>query len=54
MTGVAIEEIPPPPSAELATMLLSVPPLQGAEYLTEGVLSDIWRDLDAWVRREVA
>lgn len=54
VTGAAIEELPPPASAELATMLLSVPPLQGAEYLTEGVLSDIWRDLDAWVRREVS
>ncbi len=54
MTGAPIEKILPPASAELATMLLSVPPLQGAEYLTEGVLSDIWEDLDAWVRREVA
>ena len=35
-------------------MLWNVPPMQGAEYLTEGVLSEIWTDLDAWVRREVA
>ncbi len=54
MTGTAIEEIPPPPAAELATMLLNVPPMQGAEYLTESVLRDIWADLDAWVWRAVA
>lgn len=48
------EEIPPPTSAELATMLLSVPPMQGAEYLTEGVIRDLWHGLDAWVRDQVA
>lgn len=54
ITGAALEAIPPPSSAELGVLLLNVPPLQGAEYLTEGVLSDIWTDLDAWVRREVS
>jgi non-specific serine/threonine protein kinase len=52
-TDAAIDEIPPPSSAELATMLLSVPPLRGAEYLTEKVLTDIWVELDAWVRGQV-
>jgi non-specific serine/threonine protein kinase len=52
--GTVIEEIPPPTSAELMTMVLSVPPIKGAEYLTVGVLSDIWADLDAWVRGQVA
>ncbi len=52
--GAAIEAIPPPAPAELGAMRLNVPPLQGAEYLTETVLADIWTDLDAWVRREAA
>jgi non-specific serine/threonine protein kinase len=46
--------IPPPPSSELATLLLSVPPMPGAEYLTGGAIEDIWRDLDGWVRNQVA
>ncbi len=47
-------EIPPPGPAELASMLLSVPPMQGAEYVSGSNLVDIWRDLDAWVRAQVA
>jgi len=53
-TDDQIEAIPPPDASELATMLLSVPPMQGAEYLTAGALADIWSDLDAWVRGQVA
>ncbi|MBN2295236.1 MAG: DEAD/DEAH box helicase [Pirellulales bacterium] len=49
-----IEAIPTPASAELETLLLSVPPMPGAEYVTRDVLEDIWNDLDAWVRRQVA
>jgi len=51
---VPLGAIPPPASSELATMVLSVPPMQGAEYLTEGALEDVWNDLDAWVRGQVA
>ncbi len=54
ITGIAIEAVPPPAPAELGALLLNAPPLQGAEYLTESVLAEIWTDLDAWVRREVA
>ena len=46
--------VPPPGSAELATMLLNAPPMQGAEYLSADVLGDIWADLDGWSRREAA
>jgi len=49
-----IDAIPPPTSAELATMLLNAPPMTGAEYLTCGVLQEAWIDLDTWVRRKVA
>ena len=48
-----IDEIPPPDSAELAAMLLSAPPMPGAEYLTSSVLQDTWIDLDRWVRGKV-
>ncbi len=35
-------------------MLLCVPPMQGAEYLSQDALENVWRDLDAWVRGRVA
>ena len=53
-TGLRLEQIPPPAAADLVPLLWNVPPMPGAEYLTEGVLCEIWTDLDAWVRREVA
>ena len=49
-----LDAIPPPPSSELVTVLLSIPPMQGAEYLSEVALRDAWSDLDAWVRGQVA
>ncbi|MFA5028259.1 MAG: SNF2-related protein, partial [Candidatus Methylomirabilota bacterium] len=49
--GAAIEPLPPPP-AELATWLLRVPPMPGAEYVSPAVLAAIWTELDAWVRQE--
>jgi non-specific serine/threonine protein kinase len=52
--GAQLGEIPPPTSSELATLLLCVPPMQGAEYLSEGAFLHLWSDLDAWVRGEVA
>ena len=50
----ALPEIEPPPEADLAVMLLSAPPMQGGEYLAVDVFRDLWTDLDAWVRSEVA
>ena len=46
--------IPPPTAEELATLLLDVPPMQGAEYVSAARLEQIWRDLDAWVGARVA
>ncbi len=46
--------IPPPATTELSTLLLSVPPMSGAEYLSETALADVWNDLDAWVRGRLA
>ena len=36
IAGLELEAIPPPTSGELATLILSVPPMQGAEYLERG------------------
>ncbi|MCU0873791.1 MAG: hypothetical protein MUE50_15750, partial [Pirellulaceae bacterium] len=51
--GAAFEALPPPAAADLTALVWNSPPMQGAEYLTEAVLTEIWTDLDAWVRREV-
>ena len=44
--------IPAPEAAELDALVLSAPPMQGAEYLNREALADVWSDLDAWVRAE--
>ncbi|MGA2255489.1 MAG: DEAD/DEAH box helicase, partial [Thermoguttaceae bacterium] len=54
VAGLELEAIPPPTPAELATLILSVPPMQGAEYLSDAVLLDVWNDLDAWARAAIA
>ncbi|MGO9112050.1 MAG: DEAD/DEAH box helicase [Thermoguttaceae bacterium] len=54
IASLELEEIPPPTQAELATLILSVPPMQGAEYLSEATLLDVWKDLDAWVHEAIA
>ncbi len=43
-----------PPYAELTEMLLSAPPMRGAEYLSTDVLGTIWRSLDEWARSDMA
>ena len=52
--GAQLEAIPPPSSDQLASLVLSVPPMPGAEYLAEATLEALWTDLDAWARGEIA
>jgi len=52
--GNRIDPIDPPSESELATMLLSAPPMQGGEYLSADVFRSLWVDLDAWAREEIA
>jgi hypothetical protein len=52
--GDAVGPIDPPPWSEIETMLFGAPPMQGGEYLSTGVLQDLWIDLDGWVRKEIA
>jgi SNF2 family DNA or RNA helicase len=49
-----VDAVPPPEKADLAALVLSAPPIQGAEYLNESSLIGVWEDLDVWVRDEVA
>ncbi len=53
--GAALSPVvPTPPEPELAALLLGVPPMQGAEYVSAAALQALWRDLDEWVRGRVA
>ncbi len=54
VAGLELAAIPPPTSGELATLILSVPPMQGAEYLSEATLLGAWNDLDEWTRGAIA
>ena len=53
VAGTEIEEVPPPSAGELATMLLCVPPMPGAEYVSADGLMHAWHELDEWVRAQV-
>jgi superfamily II DNA or RNA helicase len=44
--GAAKPALPPPANGAFATMVLSAPPMPGAEYLTVAVLADLWRAMD--------
>ncbi|MBN2289440.1 MAG: DEAD/DEAH box helicase [Candidatus Glassbacteria bacterium] len=52
--GKALPPIEPTSEPELATLLLSAPPMQGGEYLSVEVFRNLWIDLDSWVRQEIA
>src|SRR5438093_4821908 len=46
--------VPAPPAAELDRLILAVPPMIGAEYLTPEVLGALWQELDAAFSIELA
>lgn len=52
--GQELDPIAPPPPAEMATLILRVPPMQGAEYLNEEILVGAWKELDAWTHDAIA
>ncbi len=52
--GIQLEPIEPPFESELATMMLSAPPMQGGEYLSIEVFRNLWVDLDRWAQNEIA
>ena len=51
--GGALDPADPPSAAELGTLLLTAPPMQGAEYLQPETLESIWRELDEWLTEAV-
>jgi non-specific serine/threonine protein kinase len=51
---LAGDSISAPAEGELASVVLSAPPMVGAEYLTIDMLRDIWGKLDAEARRLAA
>src|SRR5215470_1549532 len=47
-------EVAAPSPADYASLVLTAPPMQGGEYLSEAVLQTIWEALDRWVHEAVA
>ena len=43
----SLPAVPPPTAAELAELVLTVPPMPGAEYLTADLLTDLWHEIGA-------
>jgi non-specific serine/threonine protein kinase len=52
--GAAKNVVPPPGDGALEQMAAAVPPMTGAEYLTAGVLAELWRGMDAAFDVELA
>src|SRR6266849_6110034 len=46
--------VPTPPNRELIRLVLAVPPMTGAEYLTAEILQTFWQELDAAFGIELA
>ncbi len=49
-----LEPAAPLDAATVAQLILSIPPMAGAEYCTPEVLAVIWTDLDSWVLAAIA
>jgi superfamily II DNA or RNA helicase len=49
-----IDPIEQPFESELATLVLSAPPMQGGEYLSIEVFRSLWVELDSWTRKQIA
>ncbi|MCA9265461.1 MAG: hypothetical protein KDA60_16490, partial [Planctomycetales bacterium] len=45
--------VPSPSDAELASLVLNVPPMRGAEYVSRDLLSHLWHDVDDWFKQEL-
>jgi SNF2 domain-containing protein/SNF2 helicase protein/helicase-like protein len=54
VTALCTQHVEAPPDELLERMALAAPPMLGAEYLTAGVLRDLWRETDAAFAVELA
>jgi superfamily II DNA or RNA helicase len=52
--GAAKSVVPPPRNGALEEMSAAVPPMTGAEYLTPGILAQLWHGMDAAFDIELA
>jgi len=52
--GAQLEPLEPPDAEELALAVSRLPPMPGAEYVNVRTLLATWRELDDWVRDQVA
>ena len=52
--GTAKNAVAPPGDCAFEQMAAAVPPMTGAEYLTAGVLAELWRGMDAAFDAELA
>jgi non-specific serine/threonine protein kinase len=46
-----LEAIPPLTDSDSTFLILSAPPMEGAEYLSAEALGRLWTSLDEWIRR---
>ena len=46
-------DVEPLCSADFDSLILTAPPMQGGEYLSQGVLRNVWDALDRWVKERV-
>ena len=46
-------ETHPITDADLAELVLSLPPMRGAEYVSRDVLAELWMEFEAWIRYEL-
>jgi superfamily II DNA or RNA helicase len=53
-SGNALPHIPPPPAAELASLVLTAPMMAGAEYLTKDILRALWEATAAALAKSLA
>jgi len=44
----AVDEVPPLTEADLASLILNVPPMPGAEYVSRELLNDLWKEMGLW------
>ena len=47
-----LEALPPLSDSDAAFLILSAPPMEGAEYLSAEVLGRLWTSLDEWTRHQ--
>lgn len=53
-TADNISDVAAPTSAEIGSLILNVPPMLGAEYVSADLLQNLWQQMDEWFRKELS